>query len=205
MYEVENLESNNSSVTVVVPSKRDEVIEKDYIIAKNRKLPIMIVDDVEDFANALKYASSTGNDTQIYSINSHGSPGNFRIGEQEAKDLTDFKPLKDGLKNKYVFIGACEVAKDEDKTNDITSRFAGDTNSITITSVHKVPNCYEYDGSHELNALNYSPSMGQFAEGNEFKISYKGKTSMSIYDFSISSRLGASWLNSDGTRVWWKR
>ena len=94
------------SVIAVFPSNYsdDEAINKDYTHAVMAKMPIILVDNILDFGNAMYALSAMGTNTNTYTINSHGSSGDnahFYIGTEEVSATTSFFNLYEGLKEKY--------------------------------------------------------------------------------------------------------
>ena len=87
-------------------------IKTDYDAALNSGMPIMLVENINDFADAMSHLKGIFSYTDSYTLNSHGFLGNednatsFMIGDDRVDADTDFSVLKNGLENHIVFIGA---------------------------------------------------------------------------------------------------
>ena len=136
-------------------------------------------DDVNDFANAMQEGlADIGSSTESYVINNHGFDGFFSIGATEITHESDVSVLESGLKDKTVFLYACNVASGK-KGEKLLPRFSSQTSSTVIGATEELIAGYKFKGG---SGLNY--------HGNTFKISEKGSTVNTIYDVSIHKDKG---------------
>ena len=142
-------------------------------VARSEKMPIMFVKNIGDFADAMKDLGTMGSSADIYSLNSHGRDGFFRIGEDEITKDTDVSALKNGLGDKTVFIYACQVAAGREG-KQLIERFSKETSSTVIGSEQNLDAGYYYRGGPKLNDW-----------GSTFYMSNNGSKVFPIYDVSI--------------------
>ena len=180
LYSVDGIEDGtNYTVIAVFPTNyKEQNLGGDVSAAREAGMPMMFVDDVKDYADAMKGLSDRGSTTKEYALNSHGGNGNFDIGSDRIESGTDVSVLKGGLSNKTVFIGACSVAEGKEGQKFIQD-FSKQTNSNVIASDHPLYVGYKYDGGNELNAL-----------GNGFYRSHNGFPAMKVTDVSIDKKTG---------------
>lgn len=188
-----DIENYNYPLVAVFFSNRDKVLEDDYMAAKNANVPIMVVDNMGgDFTNAMScFTNMLGCSTDIYTINSHGSPGALSVPNEDNSDFvnmdftSDFTALKDGLSDKIVFIGACNVGEGFTGST-FTQLMSLQTNSTVITSEQPIKAGYKYDGGPDL-----VPSSFQFY--NHYKMSEKGLLPSKITDVKMDKNRGITW------------
>ena len=188
-----DIENYNYPLVAVFFSNRDKVLEDDYMAAKNANVPIMVVDNMGgDFTNAMScFTNMLGCSTDIYTINSHGSPGALSVPNEDNSDFvnmdftSDFTALKDGLSDKIVFIGACNVGEGFTGST-FTQLMPLQTNSTVITSEQPIKAGYKYDGGPDL-----VPSSFQFY--NHYKMSEKGLLPSEITDVKMDKNRGITW------------
>lgn len=188
-----DIENYNYPLVAVFFSNRDKVLEDDYMAAKNANMPIMVVDNMGgDFTNAMScFTNMLGCSTDIYTINSHGSPGALSVPNEDNSDFvnmdftSDFTALKDGLSDKIVFIGACNVGEGFTGST-FTQLMSLQTNSTVITSEQPIKAGYKYDGGPDL-----VPSSFQFY--NHYKMSEKGLLPSEITDVKMDKNRGITW------------
>ncbi len=188
-----DIENYNYPLVAVFFSNRDKVLEDDYMAAKNANVPIMVVDNMGgDFTNAMScFTNMLGCSTDIYTINSHGSPGALSVPNEDNSDFvnmdftSDFTALKDGLSDKIVFIGACNVGEGFTGST-FTQLMSLQTNSTVITSEQPIKAGYKYDGGPDL-----VPSSFQFY--NHYKMSEKGLLPSEITDVKMDKNRGITW------------
>ena len=204
-YYLENMPYDNMtySVIAVFPTVRDKTLDFDYITAKNNRVPIIIVDDIEDFRDAMsalyKFADSY---TNSYVINSHGSPGEFKIGDDLISSNTNLSSLAEGLSHKIVFISACKTGLGDDG-QQLTEHMSKTTNSTIITSLHNIRAGYKYDGGWGLTLDPISNLLrGNYT--NDYIVSTNGSMAKIIFDLSIDKIEGFHW-SSIGTKSVFKR
>jgi len=149
---------------------------------------------VEDFADAMSALDALNSNTQIYTLNSHGYAGSFNIGSDEINANTDFSKLRQGLDNKMVFIGACNVG-DLAKGSELLEKMSSQTASTVIAPSHRVASGYKYDGT-SLNRSIRIP-LSSLPNDNEFLLSKKG-TSVEVIKNVHISNLGIGWDVSSG-------
>ena len=99
---------------------------------------------------------------------------------------SDLSGLKEGLEDKALFIGACNVGKN----NILVNQIAEDTQSTVIAPQHKLPAGYQYDGSNSINDIGksyiptYSPAKYYVSDG---------KTSKTVTNVTIDKNYGIKW------------
>ena len=173
LYDFEGVSNWSNPVIAVFPIKeqRDKTIQSDYESAHNASVPIITVENIKDFSAALSELKQKGIPFETIVINSHGNFKGFKIGSDEVNLMTDLSALSEGLKDKNLFVGACNVGKNEFLINQI----AEETQSTVIAPQHKLPVGYQYDGSNYLNRLGesyiptYSPAKYYVSNGNSSK------------------------------------
>jgi len=154
-------------------------IAKNYNAALKAGMPMMIVDDINDFAASMEKLANAGSSTQSYELNSHGTSGVFRIGDTWIDRDTDFKGLKEGLSGKTVFIAACNAANGK-RGKELLQNFAEQTSSTVIGSEYVIGSGYnKYRGSHVLSA-----------RSNEYYKSSPDRELSKVYDVTIHRRRG---------------
>jgi len=184
-------------VVAVFQSNRDKILEYDYQVAKEIGMPILIVDGINDFKDALDDFALRGSSFQTVAINSHGSYGSFKIGDDVVDMTTDLSSLHDELDGKVVFIGACNVG--ESYGGYMIEGLAEQTSSIVVAACHKINAGYKYDGGNGLN--NYdgkSPYLmnSTFLKGDKYVFSNKGANAKYIRNVRIDMFAGINWDNS---------
>ena len=188
LYDLEGISNWSNPVIAVFPieEQRDKTIQKDYESAHNASVPIITVENIADFGAALSDLKQKGIPFETIAINSHGSFEGFKIGSEEVNMMTDLNGLSEGLKDKNLFIGACNVGKNE----ILVDQIAEDTQSTLIAPQHKLPAGYRYDGSNYLNSIGesyiptYSPAQYYVSDGN---------TSRTVTNVSIDKNNGIKW------------
>jgi RHS repeat-associated protein len=188
LFDTENIESGkNYKVIAVFKSdyKDDKALTKDVKAAQKAGMPIMFVDDINDFADAMKKGlEDKGSSTESYTLNSHGMNGNFDIGSTEITKSTDFSVLSEGLKDKTVFIGACNVASGNDGKK-LIQNFSKKTSSTVIAASKELIGGYNYKGGFGLNW-----------HGNVFHKSTNGSAATDIYNVRIDKNKGIKYETS---------
>ncbi len=184
------------SVIAVFPSNYsdDEAINKDYTHAVMAKMPIILVDNILDFGNAMYALSAMGTNTNTYTINSHGSSGDnahFYIGTEEVSATTSFFNLYEGLKEKNVFIGACNIGTMYGTGYQIVENMAKQTSSTVIAPSHSVYAGYDYDGGYGLNGMKV-PYLA-LPNYDDYIISTKGSYAEPIKNVTIDKYNGIHW------------
>ncbi len=193
--------NNNQYYPVIAVFPQNEIgikgaIQTDYNAALNSGMPIMLVENINDYADAMAHLQGMSSGTGSYTINSHGLlgdetiPTSFKIGDDRVDADTDFSVLKNGLENHTVFIGACSVGNIQGRGLEMISNMAEQTNSTVIAPDHPIKAGYAYDGSNNLNNANFHPPM--LPMNNEFAISHKGDL-QTINNVTIDKDRGFSW------------
>ena len=205
LFSLENIDKNSHYPLIVVFPQQfvtDRVLKMDYEASHNAKIPMMLVENVADFADAMSSLSNDLNsETGAYAINSHGTNGSFSIGTDKISlkktkyyKESDLTVLKQGLNRKKVFIEACNVASDGGEK--LIEKFSLQTNSTVIAPTHPILAGYKYDGSNGLTRHPIVNSIvGLFGKNysNEYKMSVKGAPAVSIFNLSIEKDAGFSW------------
>jgi len=193
--------NNNQYYPVIAVFPQNEIgikgaIQTDYNAALNSGMPIMLVENINDYADAMAHLQGMSSGTGSYTINSHGLlgdetiPTSFKIGDDRVDADTDFSVLKNGLESHTVFIGACSVGNIQGRGLEMISNMSEQTNSTVIAPDHPIKAGYAYDGSNNLNNANFHPPM--LPMNNEFVISHKGDL-QTINNVTIDKDRGFSW------------
>lgn len=198
LFSLENIDKNSHYPLIVVFPQQfatDRVLKMDYEASHKARMPMMLVENVADFADAMSYLSNDLNsETGAYAINSHGSSGSVSIGDDKVNHAYDFGLLKDGLNGKKVFLEACNVAVNGGEK--LIEKFSSQTNSTVIAPTHPILAGYQYDGS---NGLTRHPIVNSIVGligknySNEYKMSVKGASAVSVFNLSIDKDAGFSW------------
>ena len=184
----ENISNFNSyPVISVIPSnyKNDKALLRDYQVCKQENMPIVLVDDVLDFANALADLQNRYTMTSVFSINSHGSTGSFYIGNEYVNAESDYSVLRTGLKHKTVFINACNTTLDT-YGEAMIENFSIKTESTVIGSKHPILSGYKYDGSLNLNY--HKPIPLKNINSNKYMISSEGSEAETITNLRMTKK-----------------
>lgn len=201
MFVFKNISSNTYyKIIFVIPNHYEKLYDLEYqVIAFDNTLknlsgaPIIMVDNMEDYANAMKQLKKVGVFTSSYDINSHGRENYFKIGNTEIETFEDLGILREGLKDKLIFIDACNVTSDyfPEKFTDLTQDFAEQTQSTVIASCHSIMSSSKYDGVDMFNEpFSIFHPNDQF---NLFKMSIKGGQRKNIYNVRVGINSGISW------------
>ena len=181
----------------------DRAILKDFCNAY-KSIPIVLVDDMNDFADAMAFMNKISVNSNVYTINSHGfvdyeeNEVSFDIGTESVTSDTDFSLLERGLNGHTVFIGACNVGISYgDSGYELVESMARQTNSSVIAASHPIRAGYKYDGSLGLNRKN---PFDKSDLGNSYIMSVNGSLSDIIYDVSIDRINGISWKGKSDYR-----
>lgn len=188
LYDFEGINYWFNPVITVYPveNQRDDAIQDDYQAAHDAAVPIITVENIADLVDALSALQQKRIPFECLVANSHGNYNGFRIGSEKVDATSDLSDLKDFLKGKTIFIGACNVGQNEILVNQI----AEDTRSTVIAPLHKIPVGYRYDGSNGLNILGetyipyYSPAKYYRSNGN---------TSNCVTNVTIHKNTGINW------------
>ena len=174
----------------------DRAMLKDFCNAY-KSIPVVLVDDMNDFADAMAFMDKISVTNDVYTINSHGfidyekNKVSFNIGTECVTSENDFSLLEKGLNGHIVFIGACNVGINYgDSGYELVESIARQTNSSVIAASHPIRAGYKYDGSLALNRKN---PFDEFDLGNTYIKSVNGELSETIYDVSIDRMNGISW------------
>ena len=182
-------------------SDRTGALEYDHAKAIEAGMPVMKVDDMEDFANAMEALKNINSVSGAYTLNSHGTagtadteknPAHFYIGNDMVTSNTDFSILKSGLEGRQVFIGACNVGALGGNGYELVENMSKQTSSTVIAPDHPLLSGYTYDGS---NYLNRSKVIFPYPaiEQNGYTISSRGSMFALIHNVTIDKTKGISW------------
>ena len=210
-YDFKGLVKNNSyNIAVVITTKyeKNRAMNSDFNAAQKNGIPVILVENISDFANALNSMSQMGISVNTFSINSHGqaagynTPANFYIGEENVNINTDFSSLKSGLEGKNVFINACRVGVENNFSIDLSTgqnlieHIAEQTGSDVFAPSHRVLSGYPFNGSRTLNGpVNQNTPDGPHSE---FIHSNKGSLSEIVNNLRISRFLGLEYDDENG-------
>jgi|GEM_PF-2252621 len=207
-FSLENIEGESDYKTILVlPSdivlgemknKDKKAFQETYEQALSKKMPIMRVDNAEDYANAMEALEEMNSNTDSYVLStSHGSRNGTRlmIGSDKFTNMEgDFSQFREGLSGKTVFITACRLAAKESGVR-LIERFAKATGSTVIGAKYTVPALL---GGFCGGTLSRSPFRnavwGLF--GGSFENSFiltNGVNSNTIHSVTIDKDRGISW------------
>ena len=182
---------------------QEEAIRYDYNKAKSAGVPLMRVDNMQDFANAMAALRNMHTTTETYTLNSHGSrgsfnsPASFYIGTDIITPETDFSSLRGGLCGHFVFIGACNVGNVYGRGYELVENMARQTSSTVIASGHPLRAGYKYDGSNYLNEWSFPYKVDPDVQLNNYIFSEKGGEFRTILDVTIDKDKGIYWKEMD--------
>jgi len=208
MYDIDALQKDKQYGVVAVyatGADKDRVLAKDIKAAEKAGVPVIYVDNIADYADAMAAIGGMGSSVDAYTINSHGRQGEFDIGSDVVRQYTDLSSLKDGLSGKTVFIGACNVTREgSDKGKSLIQNFSDKTNSTVISADHSVKAGYTYDGGGGLNGtVGLRGAIGNTFLGenhqNSYHIAKPGETARQIYNVSINKNGDIRW--NSGNKV----
>ena len=204
-YDFEGTIKSNQYYPVIAVFQSDlsnnEALQIDYIKALEAGMPIMRVENMQDFADAMLELKNINSTTSTYTLNSHGTsgivedferdPARFYIGDDRITYKTDFSILKDGLKGHNIFIGACNVGSTRGNGFELIEKMSGQTSSTVIASDHPLSAGYTYDGSNYLNITAKIPQPAVVQNG--YIISSNGSSFNNISNVTIDKNRGISW------------
>ena len=204
-YDFEGTIKSNQYYPVIAVFQSDlsnnKALQIDYIKALEAGMPIMRVDNMQDFADAMLELKNINSTTSTYTLNSHGTsgivedferdPARFYIGDDRITYKTDFSILKDGLKGHNVFIDACNVGATRGNGFELIEKMSGQTSSTVIASDHPLSAGYTYDGSNYLNITATIPQPAVVQNG--YIISSNGSSFNNITNVTIDKNRGISW------------
>ena len=169
--------------------ERDGTLEKDYQAADAASVPMLAVQDINDFDQALTFMQENGITFDGIVFNSHGSRyGGFKIGSTVIDEGKDFKGLeknKKALKDKTIFIGACDVGINTELVQDI----AKETKSTTIAAKYEISAEYQYDGT--------------LIGSGQYSLARRKSPAASVKNLSIDKNKGIRWEWSQKMPTWW--
>ena len=191
MWDTLNISNNNNNVLFVISDsyKKNKELQSDYNSASRIGMPIVLVKNVEDFAKALT-AIGADNIKSTVTINSHGKPGQFYIGNEKVTKDTDLSGLEI-LNQSQIFISACRTAEGE-IGEQLLKHIADQLICTVYGSCHYVNAGYKYDGSVIVGSKP-SPTFEMdgklYSKDNLFKVSNLNGTKH-IFDLSIDKIKG---------------
>lgn len=207
-YSMENIDGGTDYKTILVlPSDQvlNEMKYKDrgafldtYQQARSEKMPIMRIDNAEDYVNAMAALKEMNSSTDSYVLStSHGYRKNICLDIGSDKFTTkkgDFSQFRNGLSGKTVFITACRLAANQSGVN-LIENFANATGSTIIGAEFPVPALL---GGFRGGSLSNSPIrnaicnlFGGYCE-NSFKIT-NGVNTNTVYGVTIDKNRGIRW------------
>ena len=123
-------------------------------------------------------------------LNSHGAPGLFYIGNDMVTKDTDLSKLEP-LSQSQIVITACRTAEG-DKGEELLSHIADQLTCTVYGSCHYIKGGYQYDGS-VMKGNKHSSSFvmegKKYTKDNLFKVSNLNGTKY-IFDLSIDKEKG---------------
>ena len=176
----------------VVAHGNVEALNEAYQGAKNALVPILMVDNIQDLSDAFSALRQMSTNASVYTLTSHGLPGQFRIGNDVIDVTTDVSSLKQGLQGTSVFINACESGNNKSGNSGqyMVENFANMTNSTVIASTSEIVAGYKYDGS----IVKTTDPNGQYI------VSHGNFKSSSATNVRIHSALGISWAEENTSK-----
>ena len=207
-YSMENIDGGTDYKTILVlPSDQvlNEMKYKDrgafldtYQQARSEKMPIMRIDNAEDYVNAMAALMEMNSSTDSYVLStSHGYRKNICLDIGSDKFTTkkgDFSQFRNGLSGKTVFITACRLAANQSGVN-LIENFANATGSTIIGAEFPVPALL---GGFRGGSLSNSPirnAIYNLFDGyceNSFKIT-NGVNTNTVYGVTIDKNRGIRW------------
>ena len=175
---------------------KNKGMKYDHEIAIQSGMPVMLVDNIQDFADAMCELSKMYSSSKAYAINSHGVQDaktglmTFFIGSDQIDGLTDVSPLRSGLNNCDVFIGACRVGGLNGDGYGLIESFSKQTQSRVIAPKDRIRVGYSYDGS---DYLNYTLIDKNLVFSNQFSLSVQGHKTKDITNVTIDRNRGIAW------------
>jgi len=175
---------------------KNKGMKYDHEIAIQSGMPVMLVDNIQDFADAMCELSKMYSSSKAYAINSHGVQDaktglmTFFIGSDQIDGLTDVSPLRTGLNNCDVFIGACRVGGLNGDGYGLIESFSKQTQSRVIAPKDRIRVGYSYDGS---DYLNYTLIDKNLVFSNQFSLSVQGHKTKDITNVTIDRNRGIAW------------
>ena len=190
MWDTLNISNNNNVLFVISDSyKKNKELQSDYNSASRIGMPIVLVKNVEDFAKALTAIGADSIKSTV-TINSHGKPGQFYIGNEKVTKDTDLSGLEI-LNQSQIFISACRTAEGE-IGEQLLKHIADQLICTVYGSCHYVNAGYKYDGSVIVGSKP-SPTFEMdgklYSKDNLFKVSNLNGTKH-IFDLSIDKIKG---------------
>ena len=191
MWDTLNISNNRNNVMFVISDSypKNDVLKSDYNSASSIGLPIVLVNDIEDFANALS-AIGADNIKSTVTLNSHGKPGQFYIGSEKVTKDTNLSKLE-LLSQSQIFISACCTAEGE-IGGQLLNHIAEQLACTVYGSCHYVDGGYKYDGSvitGNKQSATYEMDGKLYSKENLFKVSNLNGTKY-IFDLSIDKEKG---------------
>lgn len=166
-----------------------------YQQARSEKMPIMRIDNAEDYVNAMAALEEMNSSTDSYVLStSHGYGIRARLDigfDNFTTKKGDFSQFRNGLSGKIVFITACRLAANQSGVN-LMEDFAKATGSTIIGAEFPVPALL---GGFRGGSLSNSPIrnamcnlFGGYCE-NSFKITNGVNTNI-VYGVTIDKNSG---------------
>ena len=204
-YSMDNIDGDSDYKTIIVlPSEQvlDKMKYKDrsafldtYQQARSEKMPIMRIDNAEDYVNAMAALEEMNSSTDSYVLStSHGYGIRPRLDigfDNFTAKKGDFSQFRNGLSGKIVFITACRLAANQSGVN-LMEDFAKATGSTIIGAEFPVPALL---GGFRGGSLSNSPIrnaicnlFGGYCE-NSFKITNGVNTNI-VYGVTIDKNSG---------------
>ena len=186
--------ANNNTfygIMVVLPIsyKEDYVMTLNFNNAQEQGLPILLVTDVQSFADGMKALKDKGVSAFAYSIHQHGNAGYTQIGNEVVTYKTDFSVLREGLSDRNVFLHSCRVTLPDGTKNGekLITAMANQTNAnMVVAADHTV------DGGKWTNtSLNEKWELFSWIMGgsrgniNDFSLAKPNEPVKKIYDFTM--------------------
>ncbi|WP_163355460.1 DUF6443 domain-containing protein [Dysgonomonas sp. 25] len=199
MYDIIGMENNEKyGVVSIFHSKyaEDEKLLRAFNRVNEAGLPILVVDNIEDLAAGLAMMQENGIETDSYTISAHGYSGTINFaGNYIDKDNQDFSVLKDGFKDKNIFIGSCFMTNSTSEDGKkFVRKFSKQTEAaVIVSSDHGTPLGYTYTNSNYLSDTRESSSDMISRFDRSFHLTKKGKMPVQIFDFKIDQNGKFSW------------
>ena len=214
LYDISSIKDNqNYGVIAVYQSNYldvdkqngNNVLANDIKAAQKAGIPVIFVDNIADYADAMTAISDKGSSTSTYTLNSHGAYNlqtgtrGFYIGSDYVNANTNVSSLASGLNGKDVFIGACQVTEDNNGIKTIEN-FSKQTSSTVFAKDSKVASGYKYNGGSGLSDYSIlNDFVGMFGGNvdNAYHVSFGGRAATQIYNLSIekSGRINYNYGN----------
>ena len=205
LFDISEIEEDQCyPLVIVIPSNHKKIdksrnslaFEKTISAAKSNNIPIIKVDNLDDYSLSMSAISALNSSVKTYALTSHGKSGMFSIGDTKITPNSDVSSLKEGLEGKSVFLYSCSTAKGPDGSQ-LIKNFSSQTSSTTVGAMHNLNGGYNFDGSYGLTQSKtpYIDMILGINNQNSYKMSIEGRDASVIYNLTISANGKLNWTS----------